>query len=184
MPKPPTFPSDITQLDEARGWLRTHAAAGVFCPCCQQFVKIYRRKITSSMAYALLLIARHYKDRPLGEMGEWLHVPEYLSAQSKFGAPVRGGDWAKLRWWGLIEAAMDVEPSERRSDGSARVGHYRLTPLGRAWARGECAVPRIALIFNQRLARLDDTETVTIREALKDKFNYAELMGWADRGPA
>lgn len=168
-------------LAEARLWLLGKMDKGAECPCCHQYAKIYRRKLTSSMAYALILICRYYRNlrEPRG-LDEWLHVPEWLSKTSKFGATVRGGDWAKLVYWDLIEA----QHGEERDDGSSRVGYYRLTEKGLRFVKGECRVPRVALVYNQRLLRMDDDKTLDIREALTEKFDYGELMGFSGPAPA
>jgi len=166
-------------LEEARMWLLGKMDKGAECPCCRQFAKIYRRKLTSSMAYALILICRYYRNvHAPHSITEWLHVPEWLSKTSQFGATVRGGDWAKLVYWGLIEP----KSGEEREDGSERVGYYRLTEDGLRFVKGEMRVPRVALVYNQQLLRMDDSQVVDIKEALTDKFDYGELMGW--QGPS
>jgi hypothetical protein len=172
------LPADIS-LADARLWLMGRMDKGAECPCCRQYAKIYRRKLTSSMAYALILICRYYRNvHDPHSLSEWLHVPEWLSKTSQFGATVRGGDWAKLVYWELIEPKTGSE----REDGSERVGYYRLTEMGLRFVKGEVRVPRVALVYNQSLLRMDDTVKVDIREALTEKFDYGELMGW--QGPA
>jgi hypothetical protein len=165
---------DAVTLSYARQWLTAHVQDGASCPCCTQFAKVYARTITSSMAYALVMI---YK-RPTEEGGsEYFHVPDYLSRVCKLGPTTRGGDWAKLVAWGLLEEREGV-----RDDGSSRTGFYRITDLGKSVARGEVTVPKHALIYNGTLLRLDDTKSVTISDALGKKFDYAELMSTAPSG--
>jgi hypothetical protein len=167
-------PLDAVTLSYARQWLTAHVQDGASCPCCTQFAKVYARTITSSMAYALVMI---YK-RPVTEgESEYFHVPDYLSRVCKLGPTTRGGDWAKLVAWGLLEEREGV-----RDDGSSRTGFYKITDLGKSVARGEVAVPKHALIYNGTLLRLDDTKSVTISEALGKKFDYSELMSAAPSG--
>jgi hypothetical protein len=147
---------------------RLSLGSGVYCPCCAQLVKIYEREITGSMAYVAILIHRHF----LHNNGEgWLHVPEYLSNMSVIGAAVRGGDWAKLRYWKVIEE----KPEEKRKDGSPRVGFYRITPTGISFVKGEIKVPRSILIYNDKFIRYGKG-TVSIHDCLGKKFDYAALM--------
>lgn len=165
---------DAVTLCYARQWLTAHVQDGASCPCCTQFAKVYARTITSSMAYALVMI---YK-RPIMEgESEYFHVPDYLSRVCKLGPTTRGGDWAKLVAWGLLEEREGV-----RDDGSSRTGFYRITDLGKSVARGEATVPKYALIYNGTLLRLDNTKSVTISDALGKKFDYAELMSAAPSG--
>ena len=51
------LPEDAT-LEQAKEWLRVRFNEGAECPCCLQHVKLYRRPITSSMAYVLILLHR------------------------------------------------------------------------------------------------------------------------------
>jgi hypothetical protein len=144
---------------------------GHVCDACGQLVKLYKRRLNNAMAYALILLNRREKtDDP------FFHVPTYLSGQTS-GVTVRGGDWAKLVYWDLIEPL-----ARTRADGSKRSGFYRLTDKGRQFAEDKITLPRYAFVFNQTLYGFSDglkypKETTTIREALGAKFNYAELMG-------
>lgn len=161
-------------LAEAKRWVEKNLRPGASCPCCGQFAKVYKRTITSSMAYMLILIDRHF--RTTGDKG-WLHVPEYLSelklGGGGKGTGVRGGDWAKLVHFGLLRAKRGT----RRSDGSSRVGLYRMTPLGERFVRGKrTRAPKHVFLYDSKCFALPSTERVTLKEALGERFNYAELM--------
>jgi len=160
-------PATIT-LAEAAAWLLQQHKKGAICPCCTQFAKRYKRKLNSSMAYALLLIFHAFRTRTV-----WLHVPEYLMEVCKTGPTVRGGDWAKLIHWGLIEQ----KPDEMRQDGSKRTGFYKITDKGNAFVRGEIRVPKYVYIYASRCVGASE-ETVSFREALgrENGFRYDELM--------
>ncbi|MBT8453898.1 MAG: hypothetical protein KJO40_18195 [Deltaproteobacteria bacterium] len=151
-------------LEQAKDWLRGRFENGAKCPCCGQDVKLYKRKLNSTMARALILIYRYFQ-RPNAE--EWLHVPSYLNWTQALG------DVAKLHWWGVIE-----EKPEVRNDGSPRAGYYRITELGKAFVRNEASVIKYVYLYNKRAIRRKnpDLSRTTIVEALGDKFNYAELM--------
>jgi hypothetical protein len=146
-------------LAEARDWLRERVDDGETCPCCGQFAKVYRRRIHATMARDLITFHKLSPD------GEWVHVPTALV--------LRGGDFAKLAFWGLIE-----ERGGERGDGSDRVGWWRTTRLGRSFVRGAVPVPKYARIYNGRCLGLAG-EALYIREALGKRFDYAELMGLA-----
>ena len=158
-------------LSEARAWLKTQIDAGAICPCCTRFAKVYKRTITSAMAYALILIERHFAaGKPL-EPGGWLHVPTFLS-QAKAGVSGRGGDWAKLIYWGLLEKRIGI-----RGDKSYRVGHYKLLPLTAKFVHGKIRVPKFAYVYN-RIAFQMSKDTLSMEEAVEEtnRFNYAALM--------
>jgi hypothetical protein len=79
----------------------------------------------------------------------------------------RAGDAPKLRHWELIERA----PKEHR--GSR--GYYRVTQLGIDFINGTVQVPKSYLEYNNGVWGWAD-EFITIRQALKDKFDFWELM--------
>lgn len=158
-----------TSLTEAKRWLKDRLPDGAFCPCCEQLAKVYKRKLGSAMAFVLVLVDRHKGD-------EWIHIPSYINAQSLkpvWAAAVRGGgDYAKLIHWGLLERA----PNQEREDGSDRAGYYKITSAGRKFVRNKIRVPRHIWFYDGEPLNREDDETVSIGEALGDKFDYSELM--------
>lgn len=144
-------------LAEARDLLRKFARDGHRCPCCSQLAKVYRRKINSGMARALV---RMYRAAGL----DWLHKPTVLKG---FGAAAR--DESLLRYWSLI-----VEEIEERPDGG-RSGWWRVTVAGEAFLRREVAVLKYALVYDGRLLKLEGPE-VRIQECLGSKFDLGELL--------
>ncbi len=155
----------MRSLIEAKQWLRTKFEKGADCPCCGQFVKLYKRKLNSSMAYVLVLLSR---------VRGYVHVPSFINEQvsdAKIAAAVRG-DWAKLEHWGLIEPELGV-----RDDGSKRTGRWRITAHGRNFVAGNTHTHSHVFIFNgKRVAWDGDTQLIFIHDALGDRFNYRELM--------
>ncbi len=155
-----------TTIEQAKMWLRAHTGKGGQCPCCHQRVQFYRRTLTTSMAYALIVIDTHFRTSP-----EWLHVPQYLTEVGADEA-ARGGDYAKLKDWGFIEP----QPG-KRADDSSRTGFWRITESGKAFVRGEIRAPKIIEMYNQRpTGRSVSDETVSIQEALGTRFDYTKLM--------
>jgi hypothetical protein len=153
--------------EEAKAFVQQHIQDGVACPTCGQLCKVYRRKLNSTMALALVLIYQFFKTHP---QAEWLHVAAFL-VKVKRDSSIAGGDVVKLRYWGLLERATG-----ERDDGSDRVGRYRITEVGKQFVEGKIAVPRYVYLYNQLLLRLSE-EMTTMREALGDRFKYDELMG-------
>lgn len=141
-------------LAEARDTLQEQAQGdGAHCPCCGQFAKVYRRKINAGHAITLITLYRAV------DMG-WGHLATYdLSREA-----------SKLAYWGLIE-----EESDRRDDGG-RSGWWRITTPGFLFLQNRITVPKYALIYDGQLLKLDDTERVSITDALGTRFDYTELM--------
>lgn len=173
MPKPKkaraTFDPQKTTLADAQAWLMAHAEGGAMCPTCTQHVQVYHREIHASMARVLIILHRHFEQN-----SDWLHVPGYLEDLSRqLGAAVRGGDWAKLRYWGLIEE----KPKAERKDGSKRAGFWKVTEKGHAFAKMQARVPKYVMIYNDRsLGFVKGCVEVTIADCLGKEFSYDDLM--------
>lgn len=148
------FP-DSTPLGQARAWLRARLDKGADCPLCTQRAQTYRRKINAGMARSLIAM---YQINGL----DWVHVPSQLSARSR--------EEGKLAYWGLVE-----ERDLKRDDGG-RAGEWRVTPRGEQFLRAKISVPKYAHVFNGRVMGFDMSETITVKDALGDKFDYSELM--------
>jgi len=112
------------------------------------------------MAKWLIKLARAAVLSPEG----WVHTTEIAS---------KGGDYAKLKFWGLIEQKPhEDDPSKKDS------GFWKPTSKGVEFVQARCNVPRVALVYNGKLIKFEnDNETVSIIDCLGKKFDYRELMG-------
>lgn len=130
------------------------------CPCCDQMVKLYHRRLNSGMAAALVWLVRTSKG------GEYLHVPTVAPRHV-----VRiAGEFARLVYWGLIEAMPNDDTAKTHS------GYWRPTAAGAAFVWESSCVPTHALIYNQSCRGFSD-EQFTLRGALDGgPFDYEELM--------
>lgn len=98
-----------------------------------------------------------------GSERKWVHVGERLN--------FRGGNYAKARYWGLIEQSSEVAEDGNNS------GDWRLTPLGQQWVLEEITLPqRVQLGAKGTLLTEPFGAPVDIRGALGTKFDYRELM--------
>lgn len=149
-------------LSDARDALFAKFEDGSICPCCDQFVKLYKRGISGEMAHALILMRR------FGD-GSFINLPRFMQ-EHKAG---RSNMTSLLRLWGLIE-----QQKGSRGDGSWRTGYYRITPKGIAFVDGKSSVEKYVYIYNQKVVEVDDPDMskVTILEALGAKFDYQKLM--------
>jgi hypothetical protein len=162
---------DKATVEEARKWVSDRISFGVRCPCCDQFAKVYRRTMTAAMAQALVSMYRIAE-----RADEWVHVPSTLGPTHN---AARGGDFAKLRYWGLV----------RESDGEVIIdgdkkssGFWKITPQGQAFVRGQVRVPRHIFLYDSVFLRYSD-DTIDITEALATSFSYTDLMSGTDPAP-
>ena len=122
--------------------------------------KVYKRKINSNMALALIVMYRY-------SHGGFVHM-ENLIADAGHN---RCGDATYLQHFGLIEKL-----TEERADGCPHNGMYRITELGKMFVENKSKVKQV-LIYSNKQVKGFDGEKVGIETALSTKFNYSKLMG-------
>lgn len=145
---PPVLSSDIP-LGSVIAYVREHAEQGVTCPACTQLAKVYRRKINTGMAHALIEMFKHARR-------DWFYLPEITSRW-------QGRDEAGLRYWSLIESDPD------------RVGWWRVTEQGEQFLRCRARVFKYARVYDGRCLGLEG-DPVTVRDSLGEKFDYDAMM--------
>ena len=146
------------------------------CPCCNRIVKLYKRPITSSMAYGLILIDKFYGkyvDEFYGQYEDinksWFHLENFFKEMDDIPYSVRG-DMPKWVYWGCLERAED-----HKEDGNPDCGMYRFTKTGRKFVYREIQLRKYVEIYN-KVAYGFKGPMIDIGEALRNKFNYSELM--------
>lgn len=163
-----THPETANYANEIKRQVFAKIGDGVICPCCDQFAKLYRRKLHSGMARALIAIStvqnRVESAAGAGGIGFWVETP-------KLG--FQNGDYGRLRWWELLEqrALKYKDEKEEKRDS----GRWRVTTKGMQFVKGEIAIPREVFMYNN-LVQGFSADTIKIDEALGKKFNYGELM--------
>ena len=135
---------------------RLHAGESAVCPCCGRLARMRRGHISASMARTLIKIFQASPREP-------------FQCRSVF-ARDSNGDYAKLRYWGLLKKA------------GKKAGWWRLTALGRAFVRGRVEVPATALTYNRRLCGLTG-DPVSIRDCFANVDDYESMLR-RTRGPA
>lgn len=146
-------------LKAAKQHLRNNFNKGTDCPCCGQFVKLYKRKLNSGMAYALLNIYRHHRQ-------DQVNVKDFL----RINKLPNNHDWTLLKYWKILEEVEGDIPEEKKSNGI-----WKITDFGVEFLFGRVKVPSHVHLFNNKYQGHSDKE-ITIKEAFGNKFNYTELM--------
>jgi hypothetical protein len=170
--KPVSLQIDPTKVTiaEAQKLMRPLTGTlGVICPCCRQVSVVQEKRITSSMAYVLILLHRHFQ----GGVKEWLNVGNYLSTMSGLGAFVKGGEWSKLEHWGLIEEKPKPKPTQ--SDQGKWAGLYRITDRGHQFVLEKGKVPKTVRLYNGKLIGYGKG-AVGIRDCLGEDLKYEDLI--------
>lgn len=142
-----------------QGW---KTPKGAKCECCNQLVKLYKRKITAQAAYELICLYK--RARLTGQ--EYHHRNDFIPSKNH-----SGGDWARLVHWGLIESKVNEDPEKKCS------GIWRITDLGIDFVQGNATVPVNCYIYNNVLYGKSPM-LCSIKHALGEKFSYPELMGF------
>lgn len=133
------------------------------CPCCGQRVKRYERSIYAQPAKFLIWLAKAYQRDH--RWYDWREEPVRGDGQKG------GGDYSKLRFWGLIEHKPNTDKHNLPQNYS---GMWRPTQKGISFAYNKLAIPKYALIYNNKLLGFKG-EMVTITDCLPEYFSFWEL---------
>ena len=115
-----------------------------FCPCCNK--KMVVKKIVFSRNFATYL--KGFSDRAKTHLDEWVSNREVDEMGGR-----QNGDYANLRFWGLIE-----------NSGVGR-GNWRLTKKGRDFIEGTITIKnRITLLNGVPISQ--GGETITFEDAM------------------
>lgn len=145
-------------IQEAKKYLRDNFEEGVDCPCCGQLVKRWREPLHSSQALWLIYLVRKYE-----QTRDYVHVKNINPEK------MRGGDYAKLVYWDLIE------PMPKQDDPSKRAsGYWKPTEQGILFAKGLLRVKKYTLTYDKKLLGFEGDE-ISIQDALGKKFDFEEL---------
>lgn len=141
-------------------WYQTYPQDSRRCTACGQSVTVYQRGISAVVARALIrlyLLDRARPEKP------WHHVKEIFRDR---------GDWAKLKFFGLIEEAENVDARKRTS------GYWRITPFGRAFAAAQVGIPKYALVGPGSALVGFVGPQVTVKDCVeyRHQFCYADLI--------
>jgi hypothetical protein len=158
---PVSLITEKSQIWEAKQQMRKELDKGGTCPCCGQHFQMYKRPITSAMAYGLILFHNH-----TGE--QWTHMEEFFKS---FTIPCSiRGDFPKLRYWDLIR-----QQDGSREDENPENGMYQITAKGTLFVLNKMSLPSHVNIYNNKAYGFSE-KRITILEALKKKFDYSKLM--------
>jgi len=157
-------------IKQAKIHLRENFDEGTDCPCCGQFVKRYKRRLSASPTACLVILYRLHKKHESWE--RFFHIKEIGQATTTY--PFKGGiggDFAKGAWWGLIEE-MEKDPEDETKRTS---GFWRLTKKGRRFVRGKATITKYCLTFDAKVLGFTGDQ-IDVHDCLTHKFNLKELM--------
>jgi len=127
------------------------------CPACGQTCKIYKRKLNAMQAHFLVWLVQRYE-----QLRDWIDVPKEYPHKI-------GGEYGKLRHWSLAELHPNDDDTKRTS------GLWRPTALAVDFVYDRITVPKYVYLYNNEIHSISP-DRIGIREALGDKFDYAEIM--------
>lgn len=152
-------------IQEAKTRMRAEMRKGVACPCCNQFVKLYKRKLNSGMAITLIRLFRHY-----GISKDFVNVKDFLR-ENKYS---NSHDWTLLKHWGFIEEEKTDPSQDAKSSG-----RWRITLKGEEFVLGILRAPSHILTYNSGFYGFEGdsiVDMIGIEQAIGNKFSYLELM--------
>ena len=171
---------------EAKAHLKKNASKGVACPVCDQYVRIYMRKLNSGMALFLIGLYKLYMENrgydPIGFhpvnsvfRGAPIFPPDKFYQNKEvfeiMNLKLTSLDYSVLKHFNLIEPRIS-------ETGKKDSGYWKLTYKGKdfiGYIGTPPTSPKHVFLYNNKRQGFSD-ETITIKEALGSKFDFDELM--------
>lgn len=153
------------EILEAKQFLKDNARKGVDCPCCGQFVKIYKRKFNSGMARSAIYAYKIQSKLPPSV--EYFHAVQEFSELKQNASTL---EFSKLAYWGLVKAKPNKNNPHKKDSGL-----WKLTEKGWQFVDGYLQIKQYVFVFNSKVLGFSDEET-DILNSLGNKFSYKELM--------
>lgn len=139
--------------------------AGFHCPKCEQWTKLYARRINKGMATQLIWLVRTYKKLKRNWVKVANHAPRNILSSPQFTV---------LKHWGLVEQKENLSSKKRTSN------LWRPTKAGIDFVLQRISVPEYAFLYNDKL-RGYSVERTTLEQALGVDFDYEEVMAsWGE----
>lgn len=157
--------NENSTLEEIKKYLHDNSEKGVDCPACDRIVKIYKYTMNAGMCLALITMYKLDKSK---ENEVWFHLQKEFA--EKYGLNANALHYSLMKWWGLLIPQPNNDPNRKGT------GYWCLTDKGKQFIEGRIRLPKKVHIYDNRNVGWSE-ETTNIKEALKEKFDYAELMG-------
>lgn len=151
------FTYQTTAMAREEFFAAIHAGKKIQCPCCTRFAMVYTRTIHSIAARQLIGLYKLDGEKRFVRVKE---VLDLLGIQ---------GDLTKAKYWDLITPKTNTDTDKKTS------GAWMLTEKGIAWIKNEIRLPKYVEIYDDKILKFS-TQTMSIADALGEKFSYAELM--------
>jgi len=121
---------DDLSVSEAREYMNEHLRDGTECLVCGRACKCHRRNMIPTLVETLVIIDK------AAVRGAWVNVAD-LNLKN-------GGDYAKLRYWELVEKGAD--------------NRWRVTLRGHDFLDGKVTIPKTALVYKNQSLGLEGDE--------------------------
>lgn len=152
----------FTTLEESKKWLEENRTEGCICPCCNQFAKIYKRKLNAGMALFLIGLYKLSKKSTSTNFSN-------KSIMSEMKINTSSLDYSILKHFNLIKES-GIIPNEKRKSG-----FWKLTSLGNDFVEKKVQVNSHVYLYDSEVLGFSESK-ISIMETLGEKFDYNELM--------
>jgi hypothetical protein len=150
----------LETIKEAKDYLHENFKDGCECPCCGQFVRLYKRNIYKSqleMLFGLYKLSNEY------------HHMSAIGESAGLTYTAGGIGLSKLAYWGLILEKPNINNRKKRTSG-----YWQITQKGRAFIEGKITIPKYVLIYNAKKQGFSGDD-ISISDIIDD-FDYEKLM--------
>ena len=149
-------------IKEVKSYLREKFGDGARCPCCGQFVKLYKRKLNSGMTLFLIGLYNLSKHKK----GAYF---KNQTIMKKMNINTSSLDYSIIKHFGLMEEEKNDLTDKKNS------GYWRITQKGIDFVSQKIEVPSHVHLYNNKVLGFSDTKTNVVK-SVGSKFNFDELL--------
>jgi len=161
-------------VDDARKMLfndRELFRQGQHCPSCDQFVKLYRRQVTSTAAKMLWNLYRMDRfERDSGSSKIYHYVGDLVVIATGTS------DFSKLKYWGLVVEMENDDSGKKRTSG-----YYAITEKGKRFVDGDETISQYVLLYNSRSYGFEGKQVTYEQVVPKEWISKRLIFGFRHR---
>jgi hypothetical protein len=156
----------VVTVQEVRDYITVKRGEGLVCPCCDRWLKVYRRKFNGTMARSVIWVAYQRQRQILsGGNSDWVHVQKLAPAWL-----LRSKQLSITSKWDLVRAMPNENNPKVKGSG-----WWRETEKGLSFVRNQAPIPEYAYLYNNSVIGFSE-ELVYARDTLPVGFDYRDIM--------
>jgi len=158
-------------LEEARTQVMASLDEGSQCPCCDQYARMYKRRLPPAAIKGLLGLYSLARE----DGHDYYHIKDIYETSYAKDVLNIGSIFGLCAHFGLMISEVREKDEDNLGEPVTCSGMWKITELGIDFIEGRKGIHKYILMYNGEVLGRSET-FVNIDEALNHPFNYAEIF--------